>query len=144
MKKKVVIIACCWVFGDRRDEEPDAQGAQEKEAGGEEESRDAPGQRDLEPEEGEEHDHDHLADGDDRIGDGLADDQFDRLERRHDELLHRPRLPFLDDGDRGQQKRDQHDDEGDDPGTKKFWLSRFGLYQVRIRASIFPYLRSRP
>ena len=30
------------------------------------------------------------------------------------------------------------------PGTKKFWLSRFGLYQVRIRPSIFPYLRSRP
>jgi hypothetical protein len=24
------------------------------------------------------------------------------------------------------------------PGTKKFWLSRFGLYQARMRASIFP------
>ena len=30
------------------------------------------------------------------------------------------------------------------PGTKKFWLSRFGLYQVRIRPSIFAYLSSRP
>ncbi len=98
-----------------RDEQPDAQGAQQKEAGCEEEGEDAPRQRNLEPVQREQHDEDHLADRDDRIGDGLADDELERLERRHDELLHRPRLPFLDDCNRGQEQRDQHDDEGDDP-----------------------------
>jgi len=104
---------------DGGNEKTDPESAQKEDAGGKEEKEDASGQGDLKPENGDDCHPDHLRDRNDDIRNRLPHDEFDGHERGDDELFHRSRLLFLDNGDRGQKQRDQHDDKGDNPGNKE-------------------------
>ncbi len=123
----VASMATRWLGRRRGDQDAQRQTGDDVEQGEKQQHQQAAADGDAEPEAGEKQDDHPVQQGHDDVGNGLADDDLARAQRRDEQQGDGAGLPLLGDAERGEHGRDHQQDDGDQAGDEEELAAGLGI-----------------